>query len=120
MRNDFDETLRKYAIIQHATIHAGEHAIAVMEETSTRALAASAADELLNISGISSSYVIYPDGDQVIVSARSIGKMNVQVILEPLGGGGNPATAGAQIKGKTPYEVAALLRKEIDQFIQSY
>ena len=120
MQNNFDETLRKYAIIQKAQIHAGEHAIAVLEEPSTRVLAAQAADELLNISGISSSYVIYPDGEQVIVSARSIGNMNVQVILEPLGGGGNAATAGAQIKGKTPAEVGNLIRKEIDQFIQSY
>ena len=120
MRTDFEETLQKYAIIRTAQIHAGDHAIAVMDEPTTRVLAASAADELLNISGITSSYVIYPDGDQVVVSARSIGKVNVQVILEPLGGGGNAATAGAQIRGKTAREVGELIRKGIDQFIQSY
>ena len=81
-------------------------------------LASQAADELLNITGISASFVLYPDGERVMVSARSIGETNVQVVLEPLGGGGNTATAGAQITGKTVDEVLDLLVESIDKFFE--
>ena len=53
------------------------------------------------------------------MSARSIGSCNVQVVLEKLGGGGNAATAGAQIKNKTVREVLAELVASIDQFYES-
>ena len=52
----------------------------------------------------------------MVVSARSIGEANVQVILEPLGGGGNAATAGAQIKDSTVSQVLARLKKSIDNY----
>ena len=81
-------------------------------------LAAQAADEMLNISGINASIVLYPDEDRVIVSARSMGDVNVQMILEPLGGGGNTATAGAQITGKSIKEVVDALIVSIDQFYE--
>lgn len=65
--------------------------------------AAQAADELLNIVGISTSFVLFPDGEQIIISGRSMGDTNVQVILEQLGGGGNAAarrrTGGGQDAG---------------------
>ena len=81
-------------------------------------LAAQAADELLNISGITASFVLFPDGDQVILSARSIGAVNVQMVLEPLGGGGNAATAGAQIKNATVKQVLDNLVSSINQFFE--
>ena len=81
-------------------------------------MAAQAADELLNISGITASFVLYPDGDMVIVSARSIGSANVQMILEPLGGGGNAATAGAQIKNANVKDVLDQLIDSIDKFYE--
>ena len=81
-----------------------------------RIIAAQAADELLNISGITASFVLYPDGDQVIISARSIGDANVQMILEPLGGGGNTATAGAQVKNADMKETMDALVESIDRF----
>ena len=89
-----------------------------MNTGTSRVLAAQAADELLNIAGITGSFVLYPDGDQVIISARSIGTANVQMILEPLGGGGNAATAGAQIKGKSVKEVLDELVASIDRFYE--
>ena len=73
-------------------------------------------DELLNISGITASFVLYPDGDQVIISARSIGSANVQMILEPLGGGGNTATAGAQIPDASVKDVLDRLVASIDNY----
>ena len=55
----------------------------------------------------------------MIISARSIGKANVQVILEPLGGGGNSATAGAQIPDSTVVDVLDRLLKSINQYFES-
>ena len=60
--------------------------------------------------------MLYPQGEQTIVSARSIGDANVQAILEPLGGGGNAATAGAQIQGKNVPATLEELLKCIDNF----
>ena len=74
-------------------------AIARVDHTVGRVTAAQAADEFLNIAGIDASFVLFPDGDRVIISARSTGDTNVQVVLEKLGGGGNGATAGAQVPG---------------------
>ena len=118
LQNDFSETMAKYQIIKSARMYRGDHAIAALNSLTSRILAAKAADELLNISGINASFVMYPDGDTVILSARSIGKANVQVILEPLGGGGNAATAGAQIKNTTVKAVVEQLTASIDRFYE--
>jgi len=118
LQNDFQDTVEKYRIIQSARLYRQEIAIAKLNSGTTRVLASQAADELLNISGISASFVLYPDGERVIISARSIGETNVQVILEPLGGGGNTATAGAQITGKTVDEVLDMLVESIDKFFE--
>ena len=118
LQNNFQDTMAKYQIIKSARLYRPEVAIAALNATTSRALAAQAADELLNISGITASFVLYPDEDQVIISARSIGDANVQVILEPLGGGGNTATAGAQIKGSTVKDVLDDLVRSIDQYYE--
>jgi len=119
LQNDFQDTMSKYQIIKSARLYRQELAIAALTTPTSRALAAQAADELLNISGITASFVLYPEGDQTIVSARSIGDANVQVILEPLGGGGNTATAGAQLPGCTVKETLDLLVTSIDQFYET-
>ncbi len=119
LQNDFQDTMAKYQIIKSARLYRHEIAIAALNNPTSRTLAAQAADELLNISGISASFVLYPDGDQVIVSARSIGDANVQVILEPLGGGGNTATAGAQMNGCTVKEALDKLVLSIDNFYET-
>ena len=115
-QNDLSATLGRYEILQHAELYRGDIALCCLEKTCDRIIAAQAADELLNITGIQASFVFYPDGDQVICSARSIGEANVQMILEPLGGGGNQATAGAQIKGLTPKQVKECIAASIDDF----
>ncbi|MBR2309669.1 MAG: DHH family phosphoesterase [Oscillospiraceae bacterium] len=119
LQNDFQNTIAKYQIIKSARLYRQELAIAALSTAATRALAAQAADELLNISGITASFVLYPDGDQVIISARSIGDANVQVILEALGGGGNAATAGAQIPNTTVKEALDSLVESIDRYYES-
>lgn len=116
LQNDFQDTMEKYQIIKSARLYRDEIAVAALNTTTSRVLAAQAADELLNISGITASFVIYPDGDQVIISARSIGTANVQMILEPLGGGGNGATAGAQMRNIEVKDALDKLVASIDSF----
>ena len=118
LQNDFQETMAKYQIIKSARLYRGEIAIAALNTATSRILAAQAADELLNISGITASFVMYPDGDQVIISARSIGSANVQVILETLGGGGNAATAGAQMKNISVKDALDALLASIEKFYE--
>ena len=118
LQNDFQDTIAKYQIIKSARLYRQEIAIAALNSSTTRVLAAQAADELLNISGITASVVLYPDGDMVIISARSIGSANVQMILEPLGGGGNAATAGAQVKNANVKDVLDELVASIDKFYE--
>ena len=118
-QNDLDATIVRYHIIQSARLYRNEIAIAAVDHTVPRTIAAQAADELLNISGIMTSFVLYPDGDVVFLSARSIGSCNVQVVLEKLGGGGNAATAGAQIRDKSVRDVLTELVASIDQFYES-
>ena len=120
LQNDFQDTISKYQIIKSARLYREEIAIAALNNTTTRTLAAQAADELLNISGITASFVLYPDEDRIIISARSIGDANVQMILEPLGGGGNTATAGAQVAGSSVKDVLDRLVESIDKFYELY
>lgn len=103
----------KGAEIIHDTI-----AISIYEEDEKDAnlICAKAADELLTISDITASFVIGTIGNKVCISGRSIGDINVQVILEKLGGGGHITLAGAQVEGKTKQEVKQELIKKIDEY----
>ena len=118
LQSDFQDTIAKYQIIKSSRLYRQEIAIAALNTTTTRPLAAQAADELLNVSGISASFVLYPDGESVYISARSIGQANVQIILEALGGGGNTATAGARIDNCTVKEALDQLVASIDKFYE--
>lgn len=117
-QNDLADTVAKYALIQNAQLYRDHIALAVSRQPVGRIIAAQAADELLNIMGIDTSFVIAPEGDKVNLSARSIGDTNVQVILEKLGGGGNAAAAGGQVSGKSVDEVAQELKEAIDQYFE--
>jgi len=119
LQNDFQETMSKYQIMKAARLYKDEIAIAALNVGTTRPLAAQAADELLNIAGITASFVLYPQDDNVYISARSIGKANAQMILEPLGGGGNTATAGAQMNNISVTDALNKLVESIDQFYES-
>ena len=118
LQSDFQDTMAKYQIIKSSRLYRQEIAIAALNSSTTRPLAAQAADELLNISGITASFVLYPDEENVYISARSIGQANVQIILEALGGGGNTATAGAQMKNCSVKEALDQLVASIDKFYE--
>ncbi|MBQ9686676.1 MAG: DHH family phosphoesterase [Oscillospiraceae bacterium] len=93
---DMDHTVAKYRILEQVELYR-KVAISAPTEPQERVVAAMAADELLNISGVDASIVICPDGKGgVFASARSIGDLNVQLIMEKLGGGGNRSAAAVQ------------------------
>lgn len=115
-KNDLQSTLARYEIIQAAHLYRKTIAVAAIDYTTSRTIAAQAADELLNISGIDTSFVLYPQDNRIMISARSIGDANVQAILEPLGGGGNGATAGAQMPDVTLRQALEALVSSIDNY----
>lgn len=90
-------------------------AVACTEEStsSTRIAAAQAADELLSIQGVRASFVLFLANDEVNISARSLGDVNVQIILEVFGGGGHLTMAGAQIRGVSIEEAKSALLETI-------
>ena len=93
-QSDLESMIDRYAIIRRAVLYREDLAIAAIDEPCERVTAAKAADELLTLSGVQASFVFYPKDDGVYISARSLGEVNVQVIVEALGGGGNSTTAG--------------------------
>ncbi len=120
LQSDLKSALAKYSMVQKARIYKAGIAIAAPETADNKVVAAQAADELLNISGIQASFVVFPLNDQINISARSLGDINVQVIVERMGGGGNKSTAGAQISGKTQREVVEELLRVIDKYLEDY
>ena len=117
-QSDLDAMVTRYAIMRQAQIYHGDIAVVAADEAYDRVTAAKAADELLTIRGIRASFVLYRKDDGVYMSARSLGEVNVQVILEALGGGGNSTTAGGQAKGITVAEAKEKLLAAIDKYFE--
>ena len=86
------------------------------EDKSANLICAKTADELLTIGDITASFVLGNDGEKITISGRSIGDINVQVILEKMGGGGHITLAGAQIENKNIEEVKKELIQKIDEY----
>lgn len=84
-----------------------------------RVVASQAADEMLNIADTHASIVVYPIENAVGVSARSLGDINVQLIMEYLGGGGHSTVAGAQVKDKNVDMVVADVENAIDEYLKN-
>lgn len=115
LANSLETYKNKYTLIASAEIYkscAVTHADKDMKDA--RITASQAADELLYIEGIDASFAIYVTGDTVNISARSLGKINVQLIMENFGGGGHHTMAAAQVKNSSVDEVINALHKEID------
>ena len=87
-----------------------------IQEKETSLICAKAADELLTIGNISASFVLGTMGNQICISGRSIGNINVQVILEKLGGGGHITLAGAQLENRTIEEAKQELVEKIEEY----
>ena len=104
--------------MQNAQLYRGNIAVAAPEAPQDRVIIAQAADELLNISGVEVSFVVSPTKDGgANISARSIGDINVQVIMEKLGGGGNRSAAACQIPDTTLRDAVNSLFTAIDEYL---
>lgn len=117
-QNDFETYVAKVEIVKTAEIIRGQIAISMSEESynDMSIIAAQAADELLSISGVLASFVLCKVEDVVMISGRSMGDINVQAILEKVGGGGHLTFAGAQIAGITVLEAKKVLLDAIDEY----
>lgn len=113
-----DEMIERYNIIRHAELYRDDIAIAAVEEEIGRVTAAKATDELLTLQGVRASFVLFKHGSGVNLSARSLGEINVQLIMEKLGGGGNSTTAGAQVPDGTVDAVREQLIEAIDDYLE--
>jgi c-di-AMP phosphodiesterase-like protein len=107
---------RKMNFISSAEIYE-KYAIASVTDNfeDIRLVAPQAADELLNVSGVEASFVIFKSSDSVSISARSLGSFNVQIIMEKLGGGGHQNMAAAQLKNATINEAKELLLRTLNE-----
>lgn len=119
-QNDLNEMISRYDIIRRADLYHGDVAVAVVPEDGVdRVTAAQAADELLNLKGVRASFVVYRSGDAVMMSGRSMGEVNVQVILEALGGGGNASQAGGRVENADVLEIQQKLEASIDAYFEN-
>lgn len=117
-QSDLPSMIQRYDIIREAKMYHGDIAIARAEKEVARVTAAKAADDLLTLQGIQASIVLYRVGDGVSLSARSLGEINVQVILEQVGGGGNSTSAGGHVPDSTLDAVYQRLTAAIDAYYQ--
>jgi len=93
-------------------------AIAITPENIDTVIVAKAADELLNISGISASFVLGKIENDIYISGRSLGDINIQIVLESLGGGGHMNIAGAKVSNSTIDEVVTKLKELIEKYLR--
>lgn len=117
-QSDFASYNKIADIVKNAEIVNDTIAISIYDEKTkdTSLVCAKAADELLTISDITASFVIGNLGDKICISGRSIGDINVQIILEKLGGGGHITLAGAQVEGMTIEETKQELINRINEY----
>ena len=116
LQTDMEDAIAKYKIMQSAQLYR-KVAVAAPKEPQTRVVAAQAADELLNISGVDASIVVARDSKgKTFASARSIGELNVQLIMERLGGGGNRSAAAAQFDDCDVKEAVKRVYAAIDDY----
>ena len=117
-QNDFETYMTKVNIVKEAEIIDGKMAMSVCSEQheNMSVIAAQAADELLSITGVLASFVLCEIDNVIMISGRSLGDINVQAILEKLGGGGHLTFAGAQMAGVTLDEAKEKLLNIIEEY----
>ncbi len=116
-QNTIDVYRVRASVVSNAQVY-GRCAISLSEEQSAHArlACAQAADDMLGIENIDASFVLFVTGDTVNISARSLGKVNVQLIMEQLGGGGHLTMAACQLANTTVSQAATALQKAIDTY----
>ncbi|WP_035778648.1 DHH family phosphoesterase [Butyrivibrio sp. MC2013] len=120
-RENAEEYKAKADAVSQAEIYKGVYAISTCSSEdidSPTVIGAQAANELLNIKGIKASFVCTHYQNTVYVSARSIDEVNVQVIMERLGGGGHMTVAGCQMESITVTEAIGIIKETLDKMIE--
>ncbi|MGE5632707.1 MAG: DHH family phosphoesterase [Caulobacteraceae bacterium] len=119
-QDDMGTFLVRADVVKDAQIFENNIAISTIPQNAKNPalIAAQAADELLNIKGINASFVLSSIGDDIFISGRSLGDINVQVVLEKLGGGGHLTVAGAQLSGRSMKESIDLLKQAIEEYLK--
>ena len=120
-REDANEYKARADAVSQAEIYRGSYAISTcvnLDVQSPTVLGAQAANELLNMKGVKASFVLTEYQNQIYVSARSIDEVNVQVIMERLGGGGHMNVAGCQMEDVTLTEAIAVIKETLDTMIE--
>jgi c-di-AMP phosphodiesterase-like protein len=116
--DSFDTYIERTALVSSAHLNRGI-AIAIQEKEPGNSLVVpQAADELLKIEGVEASFVLAPSGADIIISGRSLGDINVQLILESVGGGGHMTIAGARIINISVYDAKLKLEEAINNYLR--
>ncbi len=118
--NDMETYKARASAVKEAIVYRDTMAISVSpsDVTNPTLVAAQAADELLNIAGVKASFVLTDVKGVIYISARSFDAINVQLIMEKLGGGGHLSVAGAQVKEVTVEEAIRQLELTIDEYLE--
>ncbi|HEX2945670.1 MAG TPA: DHH family phosphoesterase [Clostridia bacterium] len=118
-QNDLETYTNISSVVKKAEMVSNEIAISICPPGMKNAqlIAAKAADELLNLSGIIAAFVLCSVGNEIWISGRSLGDINVQMILEKLGGGGHLTVAGAQLSGINSNDAKDKLKYAIMEYI---
>lgn len=121
LRNDMDAYKARAEAVRHAEVFHNMFAISVCPADNVESptvACAQAANELLNIIGIKASFVLTEYHDRIYISARSIDEINVQLVMERLGGGGHMNSAGAQLTGCTLEDAKRTIENTLDEMIR--
>ncbi len=119
-QDDMDTFLDRAEVVKAARMYKNSIAISVIPDNipNPALIAAQAADELLNIRGINASFVLSKIEGHIFISGRSLGDVNVQVVLEKLGGGGHLTVAGAQLSDISMDEAVKTIEKALDEYLK--
>ena len=120
LKDDREVLIAKSQALKEAQFIKGNIAIAIVNDQSDKAnlITAQTADELMNIQGVEASFVIALGDNTAIISGRSYGGLNVQRILETLGGGGHMTVAGAQLSDTDIETAREMLKNAIDEYLK--
>lgn len=121
LRNDMDAYKARAEAVRHAEVYRGAYAISVCPADnieSPTVACAQASNELLNIIGIKASFVLTEYHEKIYISARSIDEINVQLIMERMGGGGHMNSAGAQLTGCTLEQAKRTIENTLDEMLK--
>ncbi len=118
--NDMDVFRHRNAIIDQAETYSQCAVSCFSDEVKNiRLVTSQAADEMINIDGVKAAFVIYDNGNSINISGRSYGEINVQLVMEHLGGGGHQTMAACQLEDITIDEAKSKLYKAIDNYFSN-